>query len=191
MTDLNEIRKHLRRQRRAIPDIERERANQAIAQRVSGYHRFRAARRIAAYLDFDGEVSADAIIQRCWHMGRTVYLPVLLDREQMLFAPFHAQSVLAANRFGILEPVVASRQLVSASQLDLVLTPLVGFDREGNRLGVGGGFYDRHFARHKHHSRPHLVGLAYACQEAALPPPRAWDVPLRAVITENTIHRFS
>ena len=86
-----------------------------------------------------------------------------------------------------LQLVEGRKQQVKAWRLDLVLVPLVGFDPQGNRLGMGGGFYDRTFAyrgRRKHTSRPCLIGLAHECQRVEHLPCAGWDIPLDGVITD-------
>jgi 5-formyltetrahydrofolate cyclo-ligase len=96
---------------------------------------------------------------------------------------------LQENRFGIPEPCVPARALVRAQLLDLILVPLVAFDASGNRLGMGGGYYDRSLAfvaQRQHWRKPHVVGLAYEFQRVARMPANAWDVPLAAVVTNRS-----
>lgn len=93
---------------------------------------------------------------------------------------------MIVNRFGIPEPDRNAKRLPSRL-LSVVLLPLVGFDSDGNRLGMGGGFYDRTFgyAIHSSARRPRLIGVAYECQRSADGlPRRPWDVPLDGVVTE-------
>lgn len=88
---------------------------------------------------------------------------------------------------------MASRELIFARQLDLILLPLVGFDGNGNRLGMGGGFYDRTLGyqhRHQKWLRPRLVGLAHACQHIDHLEAHARDVPLAAVATDKQLFLF-
>ena len=91
------------------------------------------------------------------------------------------------NKYGIREP--ESPTLVDANCLDVVLMPLVGFDRTGNRIGMGGGFYDRtfQFLSGRKKTKPLLIGLAYSIQEVANIPNRPWDIPLNFIATENEI----
>jgi 5-formyltetrahydrofolate cyclo-ligase len=99
---------------------------------------------------------------------------------------------LVTNRYGIPEPNVATGSLLEAQELHLALVPLLGFDRRGHRLGMGGGYYDRSFAfRHESPAPPTLIGIGYAMQE--LPPiaEQHWDVPLDAVVTENELIEFT
>ena len=94
------------------------------------------------------------------------------------------------SAYGLLEPA-SRRRARSAAAVDVVLVPLLGFDRAGHRLGMGGGFYDRILHRRRDPSRswrhPRLVGIAYACQELAHIEPAAWDVGLDCVVTEKEL----
>ena len=135
------------------------------------------------------------LMSLAWGMGKRVYLPVLshLRQDHLLFAPYAPGDALRDNRFGIPEPVVPLRETLDLKSLDLVLMPLVAFDGQGNRLGMGGGFYDRSFAflrRRRHWLKPRLVGLAFDFQRAASLPHADWDVPMQGVITESGFLRF-
>ncbi len=128
-------------------------------------------------------------------MNKQVYLPVLrpFGDNRLWFAHYAPGTPLVKNRYGIAEPDIDHGKRVEAFALDLVLAPLVGFDLQGNRLGMGGGFYDRSFAhllRHRHWLKPRLVGLAYDFQQVKHLPAQPWDVPLTAVATEHRIIEF-
>ena len=95
-----------------------------------------------------------------------------------------------ANRYGIPEPRCDAAALLSATQIDLVLVPLLGFDRRGNRLGAGAGYYDRSFAFLRATTRPAqplLVGIGYHFQELPELAPQSWDVPLDFVATDREL----
>jgi 5-formyltetrahydrofolate cyclo-ligase len=95
-------------------------------------------------------------------------------------------SPLVKNRYGIDEPAYAPATVMRAAMLDIVLLPLVGFDLEGNRLGMGKGYYDRTFAASRTRWRcPKLLGIAHGLQEVAQLPRAAWDVPLDGIVTER------
>lgn len=146
---------------------------------------YRHARAVAFYLNFDGEPSITQLPTRACGRNKSFFAPVL-GRSGMRFHAVGEHADLRSNWFGIREPQVADR--IDTRRLDLVLTPLVAFDRVGNRLGMGAGYYDRHFAflRHRAHwLRPKLVGIAYSVQEIELLPRDAWDVPLWAIVTER------
>ncbi|HRN61757.1 MAG TPA: 5-formyltetrahydrofolate cyclo-ligase, partial [Luteimonas sp.] len=113
-------------------------------------------------------------------------LPVLNADDTLRFAPWAPGMALADNRYGIPEPDVSEADLLRPDQLDLVVAPLVAFDARGQRLGMGGGWYDRSFAfRTSQPAPPHLVGAAFALQQAEAIAPRPWDIPLDAVCTES------
>lgn len=145
-------------------------------------------RHIAGYWPNDGEIGPLPAL-RHWHQqGKTVYLPQLLANKQLRFACWHGDvRGLRANRFGIPEPV--QRRHVSGCQLDAVLMPLVAFDRNGNRLGMGGGYYDRSFAFRLvgWRNRPLLIGLAHDFQQQPALPCESWDIPLDMIVTNRGV----
>ncbi len=148
------------------------------------------------YLASDSEVDTTPILERAWKLGKEIYLPVLAPflHNRLWFTRYETDTPLVRNRFGIAEPRSVHRQRIPSHALDLVLTPLVGFDAEGNRLGMGGGFYDRSFAflcRRRHWRKPRLVGLAYDFQQLPALPAHRWDVPLNAVATDSGWHVFT
>lgn len=184
-----ELRQKLRAQRRALSATDQKRAGAELAARVIATRWFRASRRIAAYLANDGEIDPSAVIAHMWRMRKQAYLPVLspLRHDRLWFARFEPGMELVSNRLGILEPVAIRAELVRAEELDLILMPLVAFDLGGNRLGMGGGFYDKSlaFLRHRRYlHKPHIVGLAHEFQRVEKLIPDSWDVPLAGVVTD-------
>jgi 5-formyltetrahydrofolate cyclo-ligase len=191
----SEQRKKLRARRRALTESERLERSAALSRRLVQQPLFRNSTRIAAYLPADGEVDTRLLIELAWRMGKQVYLPVLVPflHNRLWFARYEPDTRLVKNRFEIGEPEIVHRQRISSQALDLVLAPLVGFDKRGNRLGMGGGFYDRSFDflnRRTHWRKPCLVGLAFEFQQLPQLPAQPWDVPLTAVATDIQWHRF-
>jgi 5-formyltetrahydrofolate cyclo-ligase len=190
------LRKQLRLARNRLSAKQQRVAARKLAQQVIRSRYFRASQRIACYFAADGEIATDEIIERIWRSGRTCYMPILtyMIGERLWFAPVTPDSKFVINRLGIPEPVAASRKLVDARKLDLVLMPLVGFDLSGNRIGMGGGFYDRTLAFMHHRSkwfRPRLMGLAHSLQQVGTLSPNIWDVPLDAVATDKQLLKFN
>ncbi len=184
-----DVRKRLRAARRSLTPRQREAFAQALARQLGRHPLFMNSQRIAAYLPVDGEMDPMPLVWRAWELGKTIYLPVLVPfgHNRLWFAPFHEGDPLVCNRFGIAEPARIHHERANAIQLDLVLAPLVGFDPTGNRLGMGGGFYDRSFAflnQRQHWKKPRLIGMAYECQRVPSLPHAPWDVPLHAIATE-------
>lgn len=195
MCDRPQQRRQLRALRRSLSQRERRQRCVALDRLLFSMPLFRNSRRIAVYLPADGEVDTAAIIERAWAMGKQVYLPVLVPflHNRLWFARYEAETPMVRNRFGIAEPRMVHHRRIETHALDLVLAPLVGFDSKGNRLGMGGGFYDRSFsylARRRRWCKPHLVGLAYDFQQVPQLPAQHWDVPLTAVVTDTNCHYF-
>ncbi len=186
--DPKALRRQIRARRRALRPAEQRAAARRLCRSVTRSAAFRNARRIALYIAADGEIDPAPICREAWRRGRETYLPVLhpLHHDRMVFVRFSESDCLLPNRFGIPEPATW-RATAQPWQLDLVLLPLVAFDGKGNRLGMGGGFYDRTFARDKAARwprRPVLCGLAHRLQAVAELPVNPWDVPLARVFTD-------
>ena len=182
----------MRKARRSLSAPQREDAAIRCARLASALPAVRQARCIAAYLAHRGEMSCEPLID--WALGRSrgVLLPVVTGRL-MRFAPYRPGETLVLNRWGIAEPEWRPRGWVSARRPGVVFLPLTAFDARGNRLGQGGGYYDRAFAFRKHAEhwrRPLLVGLAYEFQQVGELQAKPTDVPLDAVITERRIYEF-
>ncbi len=193
LMSVNGLRQQIRALRRALPAAERRTAARRLARRVAVLPVFNHARHIAAYLAVDGELDPAPLLQRAWALGKAVYLPVLAGQPvgHLLFAPYHPETVLKPNRFGIPEPDAPARELRAPQVLDLVLAPLVAFDSGGVRLGMGGGCYDRTFAfrgNPAHLPKPLLLGLAYESQKVAVLPRQPWDILLDGVVTERAVY---
>lgn len=188
-TTKQDIRRRMRRRRRALSPAVRARAASRVAAVLDGLHMFRAARRIAVFAANDGEIDLLAAT-RLLSDGKEYYLPVVPPpgRRRMRFARLDPDTSFTKNRYGILEPRVPAALLVSALELDLVLAPLVAFDRLGGRIGMGGGYYDATFeflAARSCWLHPKMVGVAFSFQEVPHIEREPWDVPLSAVITDN------
>jgi len=191
----NQLRKELRESRNDLSYKQQIAAAAGLAKQVTRSRAYRTSKRIALYFSSDGEIATDDLMARIWQSGRKCYLPILsaMMGERLWFAPVDKNSRFLINRFGIPEPLVASHKLVQARHLDLILMPLVGFDMLGNRLGMGGGFYDRTLAFQHHRQnwmRPRLIGLAHECQHVGKLDANKWDVPLHAVATDSHFYLF-
>lgn len=175
------LRTDLRRARRAfadsLPPAERAAALAAIDRRLAPL----LARDgpVAGYAAHRGEVDILPFLLTAFHGGHVVALPHIAEgSDRMRFTVWHPDAPLTPGLAGIPQPDGTGREAVPA----IVLTPLVGFDRSGRRLGQGGGFYDRWFAEHPAVMR---IGIAWSVQEVAAIAPEPWDVPLHAIVTEK------
>ncbi|MBM7063230.1 5-formyltetrahydrofolate cyclo-ligase [Pseudomonas sp. UL073] len=184
------LRRQLRLARRALSAPQQRRAADALYRQLAQHPLFRRARHIALYLPNDGEIDPRPLLRAAQRRGKATYLPVLnpWPRTRMVFQRVRPHEALLRNRFGILEPRLMHGRQRRVWALDLVLMPLVGFDAEGGRLGMGGGFYDRSLAyraRRKNAQKPTLLGLAHECQKVDRLALASWDVPLRATVTDK------
>jgi len=184
----------MRLRRRALTPREQRQAAERLARHLTTLPDFVRSRHIALYWPNDGEVDPRPLAQRAWQAGKECYLPVLHPFEGRLlwFARWRPDTPLHPNRFGIPEPDPMGEPRWRAPYLNLVLLPLVAFDRAGGRLGMGGGFYDRTFAFKNGGPGtigPSLVGLAHACQEVPQLVRDSWDIPLNAVVTDRGLVR--
>lgn len=190
MNNRQHLRKLLRERRCALSPIQQQQAAQRLLQLLSRQPVFIRSRHIAFYLPNDGEIDPRPLIYEAWKQGKKCYLPILSSQRNNLlqFFSYTPSTELKPNRFNIPEPVSQGRPY-GAHQLDLALLPLVGFDCEGGRMGMGGGFYDRTFAfkLEQPHSKPQLLGLAHRCQQVDSLPLESWDIPLNAIVSDEKI----
>nr|WP_228141706.1 5-formyltetrahydrofolate cyclo-ligase [Marinobacter sp. X15-166B] len=182
------LRKQLRQRRRALSAAEQRRAARQLSHHLLHYRPLYRARHVAVYLPNDGEIDPGLYVAAARQRGVQFYLPVLHPflHGRMVFCPYNDDTRLTPNRFGIPEPAFAERRFRPAWALHAVLLPLVGFDRFGERLGMGGGFYDRtfEFSRRLPGLSPKLIGLAHSHQQVDRLPAAPWDIPLHGVMTE-------
>ncbi|MBE9515920.1 MAG: 5-formyltetrahydrofolate cyclo-ligase [Proteobacteria bacterium] len=196
LPDLQDLRRQLRQQRCSLSAQQQQQHAQQLAAQLRNLREFRNAHQIAAYIAADGEIDPWDGMMEAWQRQKAVYTPVIshLFWERLWFAPADPDGAWRENRFGIPEPIVPRAWWQRANTMDLILLPLVAFDTQGNRLGMGGGFYDRALAflmNRKHWRQPRLFGLAHSLQQVDSLPRQPWDVPLDGIVTENEILRFS
>lgn len=178
------LRETLRERRRQLPPAARIAAAEALSARLLSLPFAPGEGHVAGYWAMDGEIALHV-----WQMRLPsdirYCLPVLGDDNLLRFAPWRPGEGLVANRFGIPEP--ADAEALPAEAMNLIVLPLVGFDTTGQRLGMGGGWYDRSLAFRRDHTArpPWLVGAGFSVQHIDALPAEPWDVPLDAVCTES------
>ena len=184
-----DIRQHMRKQRSKLSKGEQKLAALALKKQLLRHPVFIRSQRIAFYLANDNEIDPMPLLQAAWAMGKQCYLPVIhpFKSGHLLFSRYRKHDKLIKNRYGIAEPRIRSQDQLKSSALDLVLTPLVAFDNQGNRLGMGGGYYDRTFSfiRQYNAQKPRLIGLAHHLQKVEKLPIESWDVPLTMIATDH------
>ncbi len=188
MTSRQQLRSHIRNLRRSLSAEQQRKASLDLVKQLLPRPEVQQAQHIALYLTNDGELDTTPLIQALWQQGKTLYLPLLhpVVPGYLVFQLYTPDTLLKPNQFGIGEPKLNCSLLFPVSQLDLIFTPLVAFDLQGQRLGMGGGFYDRTLSQlDSAATQPQLIGLAHDCQQVAAVPTEAWDIPLPAICTPS------
>ena len=194
MNDQIALRQELKKARLALTTRMREEAATAAIDIILRHPRFQRARSISGYIGSKGELDPAPLLELAAAMGKRCYLPVLhpFRHGRLWFCRWHPGDHMTPNRFGIPEPDVRAGGLIAARDLDLVIVPLLGFDEACNRLGMGGGYYDRSFAfarRLRHISAPFMLGFAHEVQRVESLQTQPWDIPLDAVATQRQLYR--
>lgn len=183
------LRKQLKRNRTALTDAQQQANAVGLAQQFARSPFAWRAGKIASYLAGNAELDTKLIHQHCWATQRSLSVPVVRS-QQLEFYALDADTNFTLNQFGLREPASGVR-FVDTRSISMMLVPLVGFDDNGNRLGMGGGFYDRHLGRLPKGLRPTLIGVAHECQRAEQIPVEPWDVPLDGLLTEQRWQWFA
>lgn len=192
--DRRTLRQAFRRKRNALTAEQQHTASKGLLSQLQSYAPFLQAEHVALYLANDGELDPQQVIHWCWQHGKQVYLPVLhaFCPGHLVFVRYAADSPMTRNRFGIAEPRLECPAIQPLAELDLVLTPLVGFDTQGNRLGMGGGFYDRTLAPvQRDNLEVRLTGIAHDCQQTNHLQADSWDIPLQNIVTPSRVFSCS
>ncbi len=189
LLDRKQYRQQLRQFRRNLTPLQQTTAARRLAWKLARHPAFISAKNLALYWPSDGEISPLPLMRIALARGKQCYLPRLTRQgHTMEFAAFAAGDRLHTNRFGIKQPSPCQPRITPAA-VDLMLMPLVGFDQAGNRLGMGGGFYDRVLAGYRGLREIKLVGLAHQGQQLSRIAKCSWDVPLHLIATDRTILR--
>lgn len=204
----NSLRKHIRELRNALSAEEQETAKHALMQTLAQSSVFIRSKKVALYLTNDGELDTSQVIAYCWEKSIAVYLPVIhpFSKGHLLFLKYDRNTPMVTNRFGIKEPRLNVNSICLVHELDTIFTPLVAFDENGDRLGMGGGFYDRTLALGSHNNKlaptlesslnknkrrfPLAIGIAHDCQKVEKVPTESWDAPISQVATPTKLYSF-
>ena len=183
----SEIRRNIVAERRQLEPEFSEPASALISSELLRSRFMKTANSVAIYMAVGGEVDCQFFAERAILRKKQLFLPVL-RKSRLMFAPYDSSTPMHRNIYGILEPVYKDADLRSGLQLDTVITPLVAFDEQRNRIGMGGGYYDRCFSFKKRRGqwrKPLLIGVAYDFQRVDAITTQPWDIPLDAVVTEQ------
>ena len=191
-----QLRVKMRLNRRSLSESDQREASEHLARQLFQLPGILSAKRIGAYFSNDGEIDPLPALEEMMGRGRRGYLPVLFAtrRPRLRFAQYYRDEPLQRGRYGIPVPFHDRRKLINPVELDWLLMPLVAFDESGNRLGMGGGFYDASLASRSHRGqwhRPVLIGLAHEFQRVDSLNVDSWDVPLDGILTDRKFRPVS
>lgn len=196
LNDKRALRRELKRRRQALSPREQRQAAISLCKRLQHLPELRRTKRISLYLPVNGEIDPTLLLPWLRQRNVEVLLPVLrpFSANRLWFVAYRDTTPMVKNRFGIAEPCprfAASRHhRLPVWALDTLIVPLVGFDEQANRMGMGGGFYDRSLAfMRRPGPSPALIGVAHACQQVETLPVEAWDIPLDAVVSDRGVIR--
>ena len=181
-----ELRDSYRQKRIAIPSDDRAILHKEINRVLLTNATLKRCKTIAAYLNLPSEVNLSEFIRKAQKRGQSVCVPVVDATKRVmefrdLPVDFERQD---RNEEDL---VLLTQKKRSVNELDCALIPLLVFDSHGNRIGMGGGYYDKFFENSK--TRPLLIGIAYELQKAEKIIPQEWDVRMDMIATEQGLRR--
>ena len=184
------LRQSLKQQRQQLSQTQQVQMAEKMVKHLSHSDDYNRAQHIALYLPVKGEADPRALFSQNRDTKKKFYLPVLSSTQDkhLCFVEWDKTTQFKNNIYAIPEPIMTASNQIPLPQLDLVVMPLLAFDKSGNRLGMGGGYYDRSFAFKRQHTlikKPFLVGYAYQFQQQNQLIAQTWDVPLDAYVTET------
>lgn len=185
-----EIRRIILQKRNSLTKEEVASKSRRIQERLYSLKQFVTAKCVMAYASFRNEVNTSLIIDKCLKSGKKVFLP-LVDKDSDNLIAYEIRDFLtdtAPGSFGIMEPVIKDRKRIRIDEIDICLIPGIAFDRSGNRIGWGRGYYDS-FLRNLP-ARAGKYGLAYDFQLIERIMSTDKDVPINGLITESEILLF-
>lgn len=188
MTDKQSLRERMTLWRDALPATERVARSQAATQRLLAHPAYRRARTLLIFVAFRSEIETQPLIQAALTAGKVVAVPkVERQPKGLLPCRLHAfPGPLRAGAYGILEPGDDQTEPVPPGDLDLVVVPGLAFDRQGRRLGYGGGYYDRLLAGPA--AAALAVGFCFEEQVLSSVPADPHDRPMNLIITDQATH---
>lgn len=181
----NALRSAALSRRNALPPAACLSWSRSIQAKTIEFPRYESARCVALYCAVGNEVETSALMDHALQHGKKVFCPKYSRAGKAVFVELESAAGLILGGFGVPEPLGASRLSPGTCESLIVFVPGVLFDRLGNRLGRGGGWYDR--ALQMLDDRGVFVGLAYDCQVVDSLPAQAWDRKVHYVITESQV----
>lgn len=190
MEDKIELRKRLLEKRDAMEKQEVEKLSNRVIENIKELPEIVQSKVVMIYLSFKNEVDTNGLIDWCFEQDKEVVIPYcVVDNRQIIPCKLDIERKgLKKNKYGIWEPKKDSMVAVEIKAIDSIIIPGVGFDENCNRLGFGGGYYDRFLAKRK--KKTPAIAICYQNQIVESIPTDSYDIPMDMVVTEcNLFHR--
>lgn len=178
-----ELRKELLTKRRELAPQYRDEASRRIVQRILAEAAYQEAKRIFTFMPMSEEVQVQYLFPEADAAGKELYFPICFAEGRMEAALPADRELMAPDKFGIPSPNPEKDLIIEPEELDLILVPMLSFDRDLHRIGYGGGFYDRYLGRANY--QVPILGLCFAKMEMAEIPRGRFDRPLPVILTEK------
>lgn len=176
-----EIRKYMIKERDRLDRITKETIDKKIIEKLTISEAYKSARGIFIYIGFGSEINTKIIINNALNAGKEVYVPKVIKKD-MILIKINSLENLVTSSYGILEPI-GDKSDFDVNKLDLIIMPGVAFDENGNRLGYGGGYYDKFLDKNNIECKK--VALAYELQVLDKLDTEEHDVKVDSIITEK------
>lgn len=191
MESKKKLRKSLKNLRKKESKCDKKRYEVNIFKKIIKLPCYTRSKFLAIYIANENEISTSKIFTDAILRRKKIFVPKINNKKEMVFVSINKKTKLTSNLYGIMEPI--SGKIIDPRRLDLVITPLLGFDKTGTRLGMGGGYYDKyfHFLRLRYKwFKPKLLGVGLEKQQIYLAKKDAWDINLFKIVTETNIYNF-
>jgi len=170
--------------RRSLFNDEKINASKAITSAIIKSNYFKESNNIGCYLSMNEEVNTKFLIEAIQKSGKSLFLPKIQPGATINFIQTNKDTKYSSNQYGIKEPL--SNEDYDIKKIDLIIVPLVAFDSKGNRIGMGGGYYDKKFQYlTQNDKKPLLIGIAFDCQQFKKIQSDKWDVSLKHIFIES------
>lgn len=179
----SDIRKEYLAKRKALSKYDIDTLSQCISSTLFATNEYKQCKDILLYSSYNNEVSTDVIVHRALRDSKNVYFPKVNGKEMDFFSILDAKELIPGNK-GILEPTPKMDNIFKDSDCSLMILPLSVYDRSGNRIGYGGGYYDKYLATHNIDTK---IGIAYSLQEYSGIPTETTDIKLDYIINEKEV----
>lgn len=184
------LRRRLFERLQSLSENQRLEESRRIEERLFSLEEFKTAISIALFVSWDDEVNTEGMLDRCIHMGKVVGVPyVEKNKEDLLFFRItDRKAQLKIGTFGIYQPIPGDAEPIGYDEFDVVVVPGLAFDRAGNRLGRGKGYYDRFLKKLKKDVL--TIGVCFDCQLVESLPVLPHDVPIKLLISGSSMVFF-